>query len=108
MTNPSPKKASPEDWHPADILAALHKRGITLRGLARSHGLSNSSTLSAAMIRSYPKSEQRLADALGVHPKEIWPSRYFPDGDRKPQGLRALKNGSALAARRNVKVGTGA
>lgn len=108
MTTTGPKKASQEDWHPADILAALHKRGITLVALAKSHGRTNSSTLSAAMVRSYPSSERVLADALEVHPKEIWPSRYFPDGTRKPQGIRAMKNGSALAAQRNVKVGTGA
>lgn len=86
------KKASPEDWHPADVLAALHKAGWTLRGLAASHGLTNSSTLSAAMVRSYPLNERRIADALGLHPKDIWPSRYFEDGTRRPQGLRALKS----------------
>ena len=98
MTPRSAKKASREDWHPADILAALHKRGITLRALAASHGLTNSSTLSAAMVRSYPSSERRIADALGLHPMEIWPSRYNSDGSRKPQGLRALKSSAAPAA----------
>ena len=98
MTPMSAKKASREDWHPADVLAALHKRGITLRALAASHGLTNSSTLSAAMVRSYPSSERRIADALGLHPMEIWPSRYNSDGSRKPQGLRAMKSSAAPAA----------
>lgn len=97
MTPKDLKKASRPDWHPADILAALHKRGITLRALAASHGLTNSSTLSAAMIRSYPVSEKRIADALGVHPKEIWPSRYNDDGSRKPQGIRAMKSSAGCA-----------
>lgn len=92
MQAKAPKKASREDWHPADILAALHKRGVTLKALAASYGLANSSPLSAAMIRSYPKGEQRIANALEMHPKDIWPSRYNEDGTRKPQGLRALKS----------------
>lgn len=93
------KKASREDWHPADILAALHKAGWTLRGLAASHGLTNSSTLSAAMVRSYPLNEKRIAEALDLHPMQIWPSRYFEDGTRRPQGLRALKSTRVAAAR---------
>lgn len=106
MTTQSPKKASQKDWHPADILAALHKRGITLRGLAAAHGLTNSSTLSSAMIRSYPTSERRIAEALELHPKDIWPSRYNADGTRKPQGLRAMKS-SAVRAACNDKNHTG-
>lgn len=92
MANNSPKKASREDWHPADVIAALHKCGITLKGLAQQHGLSSSSTLSAALVRSYPANEKRIADALGVHPKVIWPSRYNEDGTRKPQGFRAVQS----------------
>lgn len=92
MTTKAPKKASHEDWHPADVLAALHKAGWTLRGLAHEHGMTNSSSFSAAMVRSYPANEKRIADALGLHPKEIWPSRYFEDGTPRPRGLRALKS----------------
>lgn len=99
MATNASKKASREDWHPADILAALHKAGWTLRGLAHSHGLTNSSTLSAAMVRSYPLNEKRIADALGVHPMVIWPTRYFEDGTRRPQGLRALKSTRVTGAR---------
>jgi len=42
-------------------------------------------------VRSYPLNEKRIADALGLHPKEIWPSRYNEDGTRKPQGFRVLQ-----------------
>lgn len=95
------KKSSPKDWHPAQVKAALHMRGITLKGLADAHGLTSSSTLSAALTRSYPANEKRIADALGVHPKEIWPSRYNDDGSRKPQGFRAVQS-TAYAHVRNV------
>jgi Ner family transcriptional regulator len=104
MATNSTKKTSRHDWHPADIKAALHKRGITLMGLAEAHGLTSSSTLSAALVRSYPANEKRIADALHVHPKEIWPSRYNADGSRKPQGFRALQcNAATLAVNGNVR-----
>ncbi len=84
------KKSSREDWHPADIVAALRKSGWTLSLLAFEHGLKDSSGLSAAMVRSFPLGEKRIADALGLHPMEIWPTRYNADGSRKIAGVRAL------------------
>lgn len=65
-----------EDWHHADIIAALHKKNITLSGLSRASGLSNT-TLSNPLTRPWPKGELIIARALGIHPSEIWPSRYF-------------------------------
>lgn len=65
-----------KDWHSADIIAALHKRGITMAALSRSIGLS-SSTLSNALARPWPKGEWIIAEALQINPSEIWPSRYF-------------------------------
>ncbi|WP_071882777.1 helix-turn-helix domain-containing protein [Chania multitudinisentens] len=64
------------DWHPADVIAALKKRGTTLAAVSREAGLS-SSTLANALSRPWPKGEWLIADALNVHPAEIWPSRYF-------------------------------
>ncbi len=93
------KKASRQDWHPADIKAALEKAGYSLSRLAFEHGLKDSSGLSVAMVRSFPKGEQRIAAALGVHPREIWPSRYNEDGSRKPSGIRAIQCTAAMRAR---------
>ncbi|EOE6853860.1 helix-turn-helix domain-containing protein [Cronobacter sakazakii] len=67
------------DWHPADIIAALRKKGTSLAALSRASGLS-SSTLANALTRPWPKGEYLIAEALGVHPSAIWPSRYFKDG----------------------------
>lgn len=64
------------DWHPADVIAALKKRGTTLAAVSRKAGLS-SSTLANALSRPWPKGEWLIANALNVHPAEIWPSRYF-------------------------------
>jgi Ner family transcriptional regulator len=71
-----------QDWHPADIIAALKKRGTNLSALSRQAGLA-SSTLANALARPWPKGEWLIAGALGVHPAVIWPSRY--------QGLQALR-----------------
>lgn len=38
------------DWHPADIIAALRKKGTTLAAVSRLSGLS-SSTLANALVR---------------------------------------------------------
>lgn len=65
-----------KDWHSADIIAALRKRGTTLAALSRNSGLS-SSTLANTLVRPWPKGEWLIADALGKHPSEIWPSRYY-------------------------------
>lgn len=76
------KKASHQDWHPADIVAELHKRGITLRKLAAQHGVKGPSVVRALRERCLP-SERRIAEALGVSPQTIWPTRYNADGTRK-------------------------
>ena len=91
MASNSTKKTSRGDWHPADIKAALDKAGWTLLALAAHHGIKASSTLSHTFERSYPLNEKRIADAIGVTPQEIWPSRYYDDGSKKPRGLRALR-----------------
>ncbi|MGV3345621.1 helix-turn-helix domain-containing protein [Enterobacteriaceae bacterium LUAb1] len=65
-----------EDWHPADIIAELRKHGTSMAAVSRSAGLS-SSTLSNVLSRPWPKGEWLIGDALSIHPKEIWPSRYY-------------------------------
>lgn len=64
------------DWHHADIIAALRKKGTTLAAVSREAGLS-SSTLANALSRPWPKGEWLIAAYLEIHPSEIWPSRYF-------------------------------
>ena len=65
------------DWHPADIVAGLRKRGTSLAAESRRHGLS-SSTLANALTRPWPKGELIIATALETQPWVLWPSRY-PD-----------------------------
>lgn len=43
-----------QDWHSADIIAGLRKRGTSLAALSRQAGLA-SSTLANALHRHWPK-----------------------------------------------------
>lgn len=101
----SPKRRPPRkpviDWHKADVIAALHKRGTSLRKLAISRGL-NPRTLTKALRLPYPKAEALIAAAVGISPIRIWPSRYDP---RQPVGARRLAhlNASRPRAARNVE-----
>ncbi|WP_202304110.1 DNA-binding transcriptional regulator SfsB [Dryocola clanedunensis] len=65
-----------KDWHPADIIAGLRKRGTSLAAESRKAGL-NSATLANALSRPWPKGEQLIARALNTNPWSIWPSRYY-------------------------------
>ncbi|SFU13974.1 transcriptional regulator, Nlp family [Kosakonia arachidis] len=64
-----------QDWHKADIIAGLRKKGTSLAALSRESGLA-SSTLANALTRHWPKGERLIAEALETWPEAIWPSRY--------------------------------
>ncbi|NGZ68818.1 transcriptional regulator [Vibrio aestuarianus subsp. cardii] len=64
------------DMHRIDIVAALHKKGLTVKELSVKSGLAPT-TLSNALNRPWPKGESIIADALGIEPCDIWPSRYI-------------------------------
>ncbi|KAB8312846.1 transcriptional regulator [Erwinia endophytica] len=64
-----------QDWHPADIIAGLRKKGTNLSALSRDCGLA-SSTLANALRRPWPKGEKLIAEALDEKPENIWPTRY--------------------------------
>jgi len=38
-------------------------------------------TLKNVLSRAYPKAERIIADAIGVDPAQIWPSRYAKQKD---------------------------
>ncbi|EBM2192938.1 transcriptional regulator [Salmonella enterica] len=68
-------KGSSGNCHRADIVAALHKRGLTLASLSRSNGLAPR-TLNNALERHYPRAERIIAEALDTTPETLWPERY--------------------------------
>ncbi len=71
------------DWHRIDIVAALHKRGVSIRKLSVRSGM-KPDTLKNALSRSWPKAERIIADAIGVAPEQIWPSRYARHNNNPP------------------------
>ncbi|MGA3402053.1 MAG: helix-turn-helix transcriptional regulator [Acetobacteraceae bacterium] len=73
------------DWHPADVLAALKKRGQSLAGLSVAHGY-HPTAAGKALKRPWPAMEALIATALGLAPARIWPSRY--DAEGQPIGVR--------------------
>lgn len=70
------KKTSLIDWHPAEVVAALRVKGYSLRQLAILNGYGNPNSLTKALRTPYPLAEALIAEALGVKPESIWPSRY--------------------------------
>ncbi len=55
------------DWHPADIIAGLRKKGTSMAAESRRNGLS-SSTLANALSRPWPKGEMIIAKARELTP----------------------------------------
>ena len=64
---------SQEDMHPADVIAALHKRGTSLRKIAQENGYSH---IQRVLTSPWLAAEQLVAKALDTRPEALWPSRY--------------------------------
>ena len=83
MTNAkNQRKPAPQDWHKADIKAALEKAGYTLRSLSALHGMSYS-YFTTPLAQPAVRAQTILANTIGVPPQQIWPSRYEADGSPK-------------------------
>lgn len=88
----SPKKAELHDWHRADIKAALEKKGWSLRQLGITNGY-HPDVFKNALARPYPMIERLIAQAIGLTPQAIWPTRYYPDGSPKNGRGKPVSNG---------------
>lgn len=90
---------APSDWHKADIKAALEKRGLSLGKLGRLNGYSRTAPAHALRF-PWPKMEKLIADALGLPPQQIWPTRYHADGRSKSgRGERGIGRYKAKSTR---------
>lgn len=86
------KKPVVIDWHAADVVAALRKKGWSLQQLALFHGYASRTSLAKALATPYPKAEQIIAEALGIQPREIWPTRYNADGTtNRTRGMKPMR-----------------
>ena len=62
-------------WDRHAIKAEVHRRGLTLIGIAREAGL-EPSACGVALRRRNVLGERAIAAALGVEPSVLWPERY--------------------------------
>ncbi|WP_272682341.1 helix-turn-helix domain-containing protein [Providencia sp. PROV120] len=69
------QNASSKNWHRAEIIAEVKKKGSSLASLSRVNGL-HKRTLYNVLDRSWPKGEKIIADFLGLKVSDIWPERY--------------------------------
>lgn len=91
-TSTAQKKPVVIDWHAADIVAALRKKGWSLQQLALFHGYASRTSLAKALAQPYPKAEQLIAEALGIKPQVIWPTRYNADGtSNRARGMKPMR-----------------
>ena len=67
------------DMHPADVIAALRKRGTSLRQIALQNEYSH---IQRVLTSPWLAAEQLVARALEMKPEEVWPSRYLNPADR--------------------------
>lgn len=65
--------------HPADVIAALRKRGTSLRKIAQQNGYSH---IQRVLTSPWLAAEQLVAKALDTSPQTLWPSRYQSPRDR--------------------------
>jgi Ner family transcriptional regulator len=69
-------------WHRADIVAAVHKKRMSLRQLAKRHGRGESS-LRAALHSPRTPANRIIAEFLGVSLHELWPAWFDRNGRLK-------------------------
>ncbi|MGR3760927.1 helix-turn-helix domain-containing protein [Roseobacteraceae bacterium NS-SX3] len=112
-TTPNRAAKSPKDEqmkqnavnkHPAEILAAVRKRGQSLASIARAHGIAPR-TASKALQQPCYAGEQAIADFLGCAAHEIWPNRYDKDGKPLHPRIRRKLNvpGGTNTSQKNAK-----
>ena len=83
----------PKDWHKEDVKAAVRKtRYGSLKALSLAFGLAHYACDKACREPNY-WGEMAIAEALGLSPREIWPSRYLND---KPRLVRSVPDNTKL------------
>ena len=97
---PRNMKQNSTDTHPADIKAALAKRGLTLADLSRAAVYCDRAA-GVALGKPWPAVERIIAAALARRPQDIWPSRYDATGKSLCE-RRGWKDNTA-DPRRNVQ-----
>ncbi len=87
-----------DDWHPEQVKAAIRMGGLPLDELSRRNGYHRSACRRALKF-AWPAVEKIIADALGLTPQAIWPSRY--DAKGKPLTRRNSRSARRRRHRQN-------
>lgn len=95
--------SSGRGWHRADIIAALHKKGLSLSGLAREHGFGDS-TLRMSLHHPYPRPNTVIADAVGETMHSLWPDWYAPDGTQILTARQSIERARRRRVQNNASV----
>lgn len=69
------KSNGPKDWTKEYIKFRIAEMFGSMSAMARCYGLHHS-VIPRALRVPYPKVDRIIAKGLGVHPADIWPSRY--------------------------------
>ena len=84
MERPSITMAIQANWHRADVVAEIHKRGTTLAKLAAENNRSDAA-LRMALSEPRKPSNEIIASFLGKSLHEIWPAWFDAMGRRHPR-----------------------
>lgn len=87
MSHSKRPKKNQEGWHKADVKAALERNGWNFSRIAREYGYSRTSP-NQVLWTPWPRMEQIIGNILGLHPSQIWPSRYDRHGNPKSSQRR--------------------
>lgn len=81
MVNTNLNSEQVQPWHPADIIAAVRKRGTSLQRLSREYGFSVF-TMNKAVRQCFPACHDIIAKVIGRPRQQIWPQYYDEKGAR--------------------------
>ncbi len=72
-----------QHWDKWAIVAEIKRRGSSLKQLSAEAGLDASSCSHALRTYTLPAAEKVISDFIEVSLYELWPDRYFKNGERR-------------------------
>lgn len=88
----------PEVWDRHAIKAAVHRRGMTLTGIAIDAGLEKSACRHG-LLGTHRKGAQAIADALGIPFRTLFPDSYTRGAHNERQTIRKAGDRDSSNAR---------
>lgn len=88
-------------WDRHAILAAIKRKGYTLERLAIENGL-HKNTCKSALCHPYPKADRIISKFLSEPLHELWPDRYYVNGDRILPQNNHSRNMNAFESKKGI------